>query len=379
MDRTNKRKIINVIYILIIIVALFSNLFTNRLSVLLYIIPDYSYSGRTEIHFIDVGQGDAIAIKFANGKIMVIDSGTDSSSSKLERYLDNIILDERKMIDYLVLTHVDADHSANMKYLLNTYNIGVFYRPKIYSSQEDASSTNTTFIYDEIINIALEKGVEMAFNENGICIQEGMCKLTWLSPIAINHNDDIDSNDFSPVIKLVEGDKSILFTGDISSDTEELLLKNYSNEDLDCDILKVSHHGSAYSTCDDFLNAVSPYYAIISVGNNTYGHPSNDLLYRFLEYDKNTNSNLLGNTYTTLDNGNIIIRFANDINFLFIDNIDDYSFGNYFVYTVILTIFITIILVKPYFKQWKKYMRFVIQNKQFEKLYNSQKRNDSEK
>ena len=363
------RKLINIFYVMIIVIVLFSNIFANQLSRLLYITPNYKYNNRTEIHFIDVGQGDAIAIKFATGKVMLIDSGIPESSYKLKRYLDNIVLDNNKTIDYVVLTHIDTDHSGNMKMLLESYNIGTLYRPKIYSTAESADSVNTSTWYNEIIDMAIDKEIKMVFNECGVELNEGMTKLSWLSPININHNDNIESNNFSAVIKLVEGEHSVLFTGDISSEIEEELLKQHGNNALDVDILKVAHHGSSYSTCEEFLYATSPKYAIISVGNNTYGHPSNALLYRILQYDKNTKSNLFKNVITTLENGNIILELADTIKISNIKNIDNYSFGNYFAYTVFVVVFVSFAIIKPYIKYWRRTIRFYIQNKQFDKKY----------
>ena len=92
----------NWVYLLLIIVCIFSNVFYVQLGKVLYLYPDYEFSGKTEIHFIDVGEGDCIAIKFDNDEVMLIDSGIESYYKKLVSYLDNIVLQGRNKIDYLV-------------------------------------------------------------------------------------------------------------------------------------------------------------------------------------------------------------------------------------------------------------------------------------
>lgn len=365
--KVERKRIINYLYVIMIIAVLFSNFFSYKLSCLLLLRPNYQFENETEIHFIDVGQGDAIGIKFDNGKTMLIDTGTVSHRKKLAYYLDNILL-ENNRIDYLVLTHIDTDHSGNMMYILENYEIGEFYRPKIYSSDEDPNTINTSSWYDKIIDYATELNISMVFNEAGVMISEGFNKLVWLSPINLEHNDDIASNDFSPVIKLEYKNHSALFTGDISSDVEEKIIAKYANTNvLDVDVLKISHHGSASSTSDTFLNLTSPTSACISVGENTYGHPANKLLTRILDYDNRTCSNLYSNLYTTYNNGNVIYKLKWNIEMNFIDEIDDYSFNSYFCYSLIAMIGLLYFFMLPYIKAWKKDIRFVIQNKKFEK------------
>ena len=122
------RKVHNIIYLAIISLLIFSLFFSNSMSILLKLKPKYSYNNELEIHFIDVGQGDAIAIKFDTNEIMLIDTGIENNKDKLFNYLDNIVLFD-KTIDYLVLTHIDTDHSGNAIDILNTYTVKNIYRP----------------------------------------------------------------------------------------------------------------------------------------------------------------------------------------------------------------------------------------------------------
>ena len=369
------RKVFNIVYLAIITLLILSMFFSNTFSILLRLKPKYSYNNETEIHFIDVGQGDAIAIKFATNEVMLIDSGVETNRDKLFNYLDNIVLFDNT-IDYLVLTHIDNDHSGNVVDILNTYNVKNLYRPKITSKTEDLLSTNSNEIFDEIVYIAKSKDINILYNDVGVSLDIGLTKLTWLSPIAVNINDKIDSNEYSPVIRLDYKDFSALFTGDISSETEDVLIDTYTNNELDVDILKIAHHGSAYSTCEEFLRATTPKYACISVGVNTYGHPSNKLLKRILDYDKEYGTNLYNNIYTTLSSGNIIISLSEDMSISTIKNIDDYNFVDYKIYAFVAIFIVLIFMFKPYLFILRKNIKFVVQNKKFEKYLRKTNKED---
>ena len=369
------RKVQNIVYIAIIALLVFSLFFSNYMSIFLRLKPNYQYNNETEIHFINVGQGDAIAIKFANDEVMLIDSGISSNKAKLFNYLDNMIL-TGNTIDYLVLTHIDADHSGNVIDILKTYNIGNIYRPKLQSTIEDNLSTNSNEIFDNIISIANDKNINMIYNQVGVSLKVGLTQLTWLSPIGVGLEDRLDSNEYSPVIRLDYKGYSALFTGDISSDTEEILIDTYTNHELDVDILKVAHHGSAYSTSEEFLMATSPKFACISVGENTYGHPSSKVIERILNYDKNYGVDLYDNTFTTIKDGNIIMSIDDNISINTIKNIDDYNFIGYYVYVLIAIGILIFFMSLPYIKVFRKNVRFIIQNRKFEKYIQEDKENE---
>lgn len=171
--RVEGRKWANIVLIALIAIVLLSNIFANQLSLLLYLRPDYTFQNQTEIHFISVGQGDAIGIKFDNGKTMLIDSGVVEYEKTLGYYLDNILLGKDKTIDYLLLTHIDADHSGNMLYILNNYTVKKFYRPKVLSKVENPLSINSSTRFDNIISTAIAQGIELEFNVAGLSLTEG--------------------------------------------------------------------------------------------------------------------------------------------------------------------------------------------------------------
>ncbi len=356
-DKVERKLYVNIIYFVILGLVLLTNIFYGFFSKLLYLVPDIEKTDSAQIHFINVGQGDAIAIKFRTGETMLIDSGTELYRRKLTRYLDNVVLDDNR-IDYLVLTHTDLDHSANMEYIISNYEIGTFYRPPVYLREENEYNYIDNENYANVINLLKNKGVNIKFNDDTEILTIGSATLRWLYPNVDNFIDSSNTNNHSAVIILEENNKKVMLTGDIDNSIEMEIINTYSNDVLDVDILKVAHHGSNSSTSTLFLETTSPEYAVISVGENTYGHPAEGLLSRILEYS----GELYGNLYRTDISGNIIFTIDEDIKVETIDNIDKYSFSPYWLYTILIDILLAIVMFMPYFKVWYKKLRFIIVN-----------------
>ncbi|MDD4110373.1 MAG: MBL fold metallo-hydrolase [Clostridia bacterium] len=291
------------------------------------------------IHFIDVGQADATLIEFPNDEIMLIDCGDTSATSqqKFRSYLNKIdfeIENEEKVIDYLVLTHPDSDHIGGAEYIFDNYKVKTCYRPDIYASNEEIPADtslivqlltgDTAELYANVIIKIIEEGClsiktvqELEISSTNYVEETSQTDpLDWIvnfyapivSELPYRTNDNYlepKTNDYSPIMILSYLDKKIMFTGDASEDVERDFIDYYSDEeiDFDIDILKVGHHGSRYSTCEELLNFVYPEYAIISVGaDNNYGHPSAYTLDRLSTYGLNNNE-----IYRTDINGNIIM------------------------------------------------------------------------
>ena len=119
MIKSKSGMIKNIVLLVLLVLVIVSNFFSSQMEILLKLKPNITNSFETQVHFIDVGQGDAIAIRFSNGKTMLIDSGTKEYKHKLQYYLDNVVLDNTKTLDYVLLTHPDVDHSGNMEFILN--------------------------------------------------------------------------------------------------------------------------------------------------------------------------------------------------------------------------------------------------------------------
>lgn len=213
------------------------------------------------VHFIDVGQGDSVFIELPNGRCMLIDSGEWYNAGKIITFIDCL---GYKKIDYLLATHPHSDHIGSMKNIIESFEIGKVYMP-------EAVSDTSTFI--KMLEALDAKGASITPVKAGLKVDFGLGVLgEFVAPSEIVE----DLNNCSAVLKLAYGQKSFLFTGDAEI-AEELTI----TADIDCDVLKVGHHGSYTSSGISFLDKVSAEIAVISCGKgNDYGHPHKEALDR---------------------------------------------------------------------------------------------------
>ena len=223
--------------------------------------------GEVQFHFIDVGQGDAALIRTEKGDIL-IDAGTNSSEEELKAYLDSLGVTD---IEYAVFTHPHEDHIGGADMVLNTYNVKNVILP-------DATSTSKTF--ERMMDAIEAEKCEVIEATPDKTFQVGELTCTILAPISTSYTE---TNNYSVVLRAEYGDTSVLFTGDAEVDSEAEMLERYLlSGKLDCDLLKAGHHGSDTSSGQAFLDAVTPVYAVISVGEgNTYDHPKQEILARY--------------------------------------------------------------------------------------------------
>lgn len=211
---------------------------------------------KLEVHYIDVGQGDATLIKLGD-KNMVIDGGDNKTSSKFVSYLkkENI-----KKIDYMVATHPHADHISGLVGALNVFPV-----ENILLGTDKMDSK----VYKSMINLIKEKKINEINPNVGYSFDLGNAKCTVVGPTAYN----FDTNNNSIAIRIDYGEKSFLFTGDAEINSESAMM--YTGENLKADVFQAGHHGSRTSNSSEFLKEVSPEYVVISCGkNNKYGHPN---------------------------------------------------------------------------------------------------------
>lgn len=213
-----------------------------------------------EVHFIDVGQGDASLI-ICDGEAMLIDGGPSDKSDLIYSYLQKC---EVSQLKYIVGTHPDDDHIGGLSGALNYATVErAFCSVDEYDSRPFSS-------FQKYLN---KQRVVLEIPEAGTELELGSAKVQILGPRVKLE----DTNNNSIVIRIVYGQYSFLFTGDAEFDEENSLLN--SSYDLSSTVLKVAHHGSEYSTSDRFLKKVNPEYAIISCGrDNAYGFPKQSIL-----------------------------------------------------------------------------------------------------
>ncbi len=223
-----------------------------------------------KVIFFNVGQGDAILIS-QGGNQVLIDGGKDGKIilEKLGKYIP--FWD--RTIETVMATHPDRDHIGGLVDVMKTYKVNVVLKTKVESESQTYKSWEDSLGNARKVEAA--KGIALKFS-NG-------AEARVIYPFSSIADSGNNSNDYSMVVKLNFGDDSFLFTGDLPIEKESVLINNQS--DVKADVLKVAHHGSKYSTGNDFLNAVNPEEAIISVGkNNTYGHPAGDVLDRLRKH-----------------------------------------------------------------------------------------------
>ena len=218
-----------------------------------------------EIHYLDVGQADATAVFLPDGKTMLIDGGNSGDGVIIKKHLKRYGI---KRIDYIVSTHPHEDHIGGLSYVINSFDIGEIYMPKV--SYDSA-------IYTQLLETISSYGYTINSAKKGVCITENdEYKAEILSPIRDEYDD---MNHYSVIMKLTYKDTSYLFTGDAEVVNEKDL-----SGDISADVLKVGHHGSDTSSSEDFLDRVNPEIAVIHVGkNNSYNHPHNVVIERLNE------------------------------------------------------------------------------------------------
>jgi competence protein ComEC len=237
------------------------------LNILAWIVVfDLSKIQPLEVVFFDVGQGDSIFIETPKKQQILIDGGPGSAI--LEKlgtempFYDNTL-------DLIILTHPEKDHLTGLISVLKRYKV------------ENILWTGVkrdTLEFKEWERKILEEKANIKIAQAGQKIFAAKAVLEMLYPFENLAGQEFeDSNETSIVSRLVFGENSFLFTGDIRKSEEKVLLEQRAN--LDSDILKVAHHGSKTSNSKEFVEKASPQIAVISVGkDNSYGHPTQEVL-----------------------------------------------------------------------------------------------------
>ncbi len=245
-------------------------------------------SDNLEIYFLSVGQGDSELVILPGGVKVLIDGGPNN---KVLTDLAAILPQTDRYIDLVINSHPEIDHFFGLIDVLKNYRVGTF----ISNGREGIADSWQALLEvsknSKVPVVSLAAGDRIRYRENYFDI---------LSPTKDFLNSR-ETNDSGLVIKLSGADSQTLFTGDTGEKVENFLIKNY---DLKIDILKVSHHGSKFSTSQKFLAASRPQLAFIEVGKNNYGHPTKEVLARL--------ASIGAQIYRTDNNGTVKIVVAKD-------------------------------------------------------------------
>ncbi|MBZ0178807.1 MAG: DNA internalization-related competence protein ComEC/Rec2 [Melioribacteraceae bacterium] len=225
------------------------------------------------VFMIDVGQGDGILIQFPDGTIGLIDAG--DASQNFDNGMRTIYPLMRtlsiKKIDIGFVSHLDSDHYKGFESLIRNNLVDKIIKPEVDSTLKKDI---------EFENLIKEHNVPFEYYSHSSFVL-GNAKIYFLNDTSDAEYDLLDSNDKSGIIKIVHGDNTFLFVGDVEKKAEKLLVRNYSGF-LHSDVLKVGHHGSRTSSTVEFLEKVSPKFALISAGiENKFNHPAPDVVDRY--------------------------------------------------------------------------------------------------
>lgn len=227
--------------------------------------------GRLHVWFLDVGQGDATLIRTPDGRHILVDGGP--SPSALLDQLGEVLPFWARSLDLVVLTHPDADHVSGLIPLFDRYRV-VTVVDTVSQGERGGETWLAAASASKASQYAAARGMRMT---------AGPMLLTVLGPENSAALADAGNNG-SIVLRLDYGQSSALLTGDAERDAEQAMLA--AGVPLRADVLKVGHHGSDASTSSEFLAAVQPRLAVISVGaQNRFGHPSPELLARLAQVE----------------------------------------------------------------------------------------------
>ncbi len=216
------------------------------------------------IAMLDVGQGDSILVG-SDGQYLLVDAGDNTRGDDVLQALADMGV---QRLAAVVGTHPDSDHIGGMDTVIDGIDVDAVYMSALESN---------TRTYEDLLDAIDRRGLTVTVPKPGQEIRLGSAVVRFLWPPR-GHEDSKDNN-HSIVLRVSGAGYTALLTGDIEKRAEKALLQ--SGEYLDCDILKVAHHGGASSSSQEFLDEARPDIALIGVGaGNDYGHPKADVLRR---------------------------------------------------------------------------------------------------
>lgn len=246
-------------------------------------------AGETQLHFIDVGQGDAVLI--ANGgEYALIDCGTEECEVQLLGYLEQMGITRIKL---LVMTHPHADHIGSMDAVLEAVKVDTLLLPDLTKAEQYP----TTACFERVLTAAGQNGCAVQTAYDGAWYTVGGGTLTVLSTGIQTDN----YNNISLCTRYTAGGFAFVDTGDAELPVEELLLR--SGQPLSAAVFKAAHHGSGTSNSLAFLEAINPKVVVVSCGvENSYGHPHEQPMDNYISVD--------ADIYRTDEQGSVVITHS---------------------------------------------------------------------
>ena len=253
-------------------------------------IPSQNVEGELIVHMIDVGQADCFLL-IQNGKTALVDCGTRSTGKDAVEYMKGLGI---TTLDYVIGTHPHDDHMGGMYDIITSFDVGTVIIP-------DAADGEVTANWYLKLMKELKTGkYKVEYPERGDVyeLEDAAMQVLW-AETDVNGN----TNNYSIVMKVSFGQMDMIMTGDAETEIEELILK--SGADIDAEILKLGHHGSDTSSSQEFLDAITPDYGLISskVGNK-YEHPIKSTMVKLRKMDVEV--------YGTDECGSVIMTITTD-------------------------------------------------------------------
>ncbi|MCU0626053.1 MAG: MBL fold metallo-hydrolase [Gemmatimonadaceae bacterium] len=229
-------------------------------------------AGVVELHVLDVGQGDALALRTPRGRWLLVDAGPGPpiAPDAGRRTIIPYVRRRGGEVATLVLTHPDLDHVGGAPTLLAALEPDALVEPGFLA---------TSGAYEGLLDSALAHGVAWRPSRRGLSLDLDGVRVRVLAPDSAWLAAQRDPNEASTILRIEYGAMAMLLVGDAEREQEAWLLANATADELRADVLKVGHHGSRTSSTAAFLDAVRPRVALVSVGRgNRYGHPAPSVL-----------------------------------------------------------------------------------------------------
>lgn len=272
-------------------------------------------NGDLAVHFIDVGQADAILVCCPHGTHHMLIDAADTkyprSSTAFREYMREHFSNERQPwpLDLVISTHPHNDHVGNMEWVLQTFDVVTYvdnghkYDTALYGRLEKLRRKQVQNGDIEYVN-----GKVDSFTEVDFCSLSDVT-VRIIAPWAVSSLSD--TNDRSVVVALTYDDATFLFVGDAHEKAEKVMLNDFDSNDrelLNAEVLKVGHHGSNTSSSTAFINLVSPQLAVVSVGKKGVGtnahhkHPRLSTMRRYADWFRNLSTETDGRVWAYDDN-----------------------------------------------------------------------------